>query len=1091
VAVLFTDLVGSTEWLYRLGESAYEGLRRAHFDALRHDIERAAGEVVKGLGDGVLAVFGSAAAALDCAVAVQQTADLQARTGVPLAVRVGIAFGDVTFDEGDVYGTAVIEAARLVAVASGGQILTTAMVRAVAGGRCTATCTDLGALALKGLPEPVDACEVSWEPLPTPSVPLPDLLSRTGRIFVGRDQEMELLEQSWDESAGGNLRGVLIAGEPGVGKSRLAAQLATRVHSQGATVLGGRCDEDLGVPYQPFLEALRHIIDHTPNQGLTRVLGRFGGELTRLVPELCRVLPDLPDPLRSDPETERYRLFDAVAAWLAASSADGPVLLVLDDLQWAAKPTLLLLRHILRSGEPMRLLVLATYRDTEVGRAHPLSDFLSETRRMDSVQRLSLSGLAEPAVAVFLERLAGHQLDGDGDVLARAVHRETEGNPLFVREMVRHLIEIGAIRRVEGRWTAVPSVEKLGIPEGLRDVIGRRLSRQSETANQALALAAVAGEEFELPLVQRAGGMDEEVLLSALDEAVSARLVTEVPGPVPRYRFSHAMVRTTLYEELSAGRRVVLHRRVAEAIESLHARHLDDYLPALAHHYARAAAPRAETAKAVTYTQRAGDRALAQLANDEAVTYYRQALEMIDTVEGEPVDPRRLDLLIALGEAQRRAGDADHRETLLEAARVAIERGDSTALARAALANNRGFFSAASRVDADRLRVLDAAVEAAPPGDSGTRARLLANLAGELVFSTENDRRDRLAGEALAIARRLDDAPTLGHVLAHRIPTLLQTAPDELFACVDELAAVGARVRDPVLAFLSTWWGAISALTVTDAEDAARRLDSAASVATDLRQPFFQWAVGFVRSHLNRVAGHLSLAEAQALEAFEVGRSAGIPDAFRVLGANLFWIRYDQGRLSEVVDALARATARENPEPLASAAFAVALCELDRHPEAQQVIDSLAPGRFSALPAASVWLFSLTLVAAASASVRDEERASILYERLGPWGGLVAQAGAGSTGTVDHHLGLLSSVLGRHQEADDHFADAARINQRIGAPTWQARTHLEWARVLLARRQLGDAARARALLRQALASARELGLGAVDRQAVALLDHAG
>ncbi len=1087
VAVLFTDLVGSTELASRIGERAYAELRRAHFATLRRAIDQAGGEEVKGLGDGLLAVLDSAAAALDCAVAMQQSVELESRLGLPHAIRVGVALGDVTFEEGDVYGTAVVQAARLVGVAQGGQILATAMILAASSGRCRAAVADRGALELKGLAEPLATCEVIWERLPGPTLPLPAVLGRTGRIFVGRDPEMHRLERCWARAGEGELRCVLIAGEPGVGKTRLACELAAQLHAHGGTGVGGRCDADLGWRFQPFVEALRHPVGHTPSPNLAPLLGQHGGELSRLVPELAAVLPGLPDPLSSDPDTERLRLFDAVATWLSAVSAERPVLFVLDDIQWAAKPTLLLLRHVLRSAEPLRLLVVATYRDTEIGRAHPLGDLLADLCRLDGVERISLAGLAAPAVSAFLRRAAGRELVGEELELATAVHRETEGNPLFLQQVVRHLIETGVIREIYGRWTAVVPVERMGLPQGVRDVIGRRLSRLSSTANRALAVAAVAGDEFEVPVVEHAGRLDEEAMLSALDEAVMARLVIET-GQGPRYRFAHTLVRATLYEELTGARRAALHRRVGEAIERLHEGHLDDHLTPLAHHFARASARSAETPKAVTYAQRAGDRALAQLANDEAVAHYRQALALLDGIERRLREPRRVELLISLGEAQRRAGDSSHRATLLDAARLAQAQDDPVALARAALANNRGFFSDADRVDAPRLAVLEAAVEAGSPGDSGTRARLLASLAGELVFSPAHERRDRLADEALAMARRLDDAPTLGHVLAHRIPVLVQTAPADLFACVDQLGGVAARLRDPVLAFLSAWWGSISALTAGDAREAAQRLDVSARLAGEIRQPCFQWASLFLRSNLSRVTGELALAETQAREAYEIGRSAGIPDAFRVLGVNLLWIRHDQGRLAEIADSLARATAREHPEPLALAAHALVLCELGRCPEAQGVVDTLAPGDFATLPGASVWLYSLTLVAATCACLGDRRRAALLYQRLTPWGGLVAQCGAGSTGTVDHHLALLAGVLDRAEAAEGHFADAVRINRRIGALGWLARTRLEWGRMLIAAGRFEDVPRARALLGEALDGARDLGVLDVERRAAALLD---
>ncbi|HKY75966.1 MAG TPA: AAA family ATPase [Acidimicrobiia bacterium] len=230
---------------------------------------------------------------------------------------------------------------------------------------------------------------MTGEPLAVPAVPLPALLRGMGRVFVGRERELGELEQRWKEASAGELRLALVAGEPGVGKTRLAGEMAARLHARGATVLAGSCGEDLGVPYQPFVEALRHQVDHTPADGLAGRLGRYPGELVRLMPELADIVPALPPPLRSDPETERYRLFDAVGSWLAHASGAEPVLLVVDDLQWAAKPTLLLLRHVARFTEPMRVLVLGTYRDTEITRRHPLTEAIADFRRLAGFVRLA------------------------------------------------------------------------------------------------------------------------------------------------------------------------------------------------------------------------------------------------------------------------------------------------------------------------------------------------------------------------------------------------------------------------------------------------------------------------------------------------------------------------------------------------------------------------------------------------------------------------------------------------------------------------------------------------------------------------------
>ncbi|MCA1842388.1 MAG: AAA family ATPase, partial [Actinobacteria bacterium] len=767
--VLFTDLVGSTNLRGRLGEDAAEELRRAHDRLLAQAIESNGGRVVKGLGDGIMAAFSGTADGVAAAVGIQQSIGRLNASGqapAPLAVRIGLSAGDVTFEGDDLHGLPVIEAARLCGAAGGGEILVSEVVRLL-GGVVDGDVVDRGCLDLKGLPKPVAAWEVRWEPAPASAVPLPPLLTDVGRVFVGRDAELERLEQLWKEAAAGGRRAVLFAGEPGVGKTRLAAELAARVHEQGRLVLAGRCDEDLGVPYQPFVEALRHFVDHAPEELRRERLGRYAGELPRLVPELAEHLPDLPPPLKSDPETERYRLFDAVAGWLSAVSADEPLLLVLDDLQWAAKPTLLLLRHVLHVPEAMRLLIVATYRDTDIGRGHPLADLLADLRRESGVQRFALSGLSAADVVGYMEEASGHSLDDDADTaLAYALYEETDGNPFFLREVLRHLTETGGIAEQGGRWAPTMDVDRLGIPEGVRDVVGRRLSRLSDSANRVLATAAVLGTEFDLAVLGVLCGVDDDSLLTALEEAEAARVVAEVSGSATRYRFAHTLVRGTLYDELSAGRRARLHRRAAEAIESVCAGHLAEYLPALAHHYGRAAVPEGETAaKAVSYAVQAAERSLAQLAHDEAVGWYQRALDAVDA-SGSGDDATRLDVLIALGEAQKRAGDPAHRSTLLDAARSAEHAGRTDVLVRAALANTREvIFNAALEIDTGRVGVLERALAALGEVESPERARLLAHLGLELVWATDHATRVRYSDEAVAIARRSGDPALLARVL--------------------------------------------------------------------------------------------------------------------------------------------------------------------------------------------------------------------------------------------------------------------------------------------------------------------------------------
>jgi class 3 adenylate cyclase len=1085
VAVLFTDLVGSTDLMARLGEAAYDDLRRPHFAALAQAIERTGGEEIKNTGDGVMATFGSVVDAIGCAVAMQQATERQARTAeAPLAIRVGLSVGEVTFEADDVFGVPVVEAARLVAAAAGGQIVTTVIAKALAAGRAEADFVDLGLLELKGLPQAVAACEVLWEPLPQPTLPLPGLVSDVGRIFVGRDAELERLRQLWKEAVAGEGRLALLTGEPGVGKTRLAAELAAQVQVEGATVLAGRCDEDLGVPYQPFVEALRHFVDHTAE--LEERLGRYGGELTRLVPELSDRVPGLPPPLTSEPETERYRLFDAVAAWLATVSAEQPLLLVLDDLQWGAKPTLLLLRHIVCSADLKRIMVVGTYRDTELGHGHPLFEVVADLRRRGGVERLSLTGLDPSGVAAFMEQAAEHALDDEDLLVARAVHEETEGNPFFVREVFRHLIETGAVERRDGRWGTRLPVEEIGIPESVRDVVGRRLSRLSEEANQALRMGAVVGAEFDASVVQAVAGLDEETLLCSLEEAAHARLIIEAPGA--RYRFAHALVRDTLYGELSGPRRLTLHRKVAEAIEALHVTRLDDFLPALAHHWAQASAPAGDTAKAIDYATRAGHRALAQLAHDEAVVYFTRALELYDAARSATGESGRLDLLLALGEAQRRAGQAAFRATLLDATNIARRLGDTERLVRAVLANSRGVHSDSGVVDWERVEALEAAAAALGEDEHAARARVLATLASELVFAGDWHRRRKLSDEAVAAARRAGDDATLARVLNMRgfvvqVPETLE----QRLAETSEGLEVSARLGDPFERYYAMWLRRQAAAEAGDFREADWALDQQERLASALGQPPLRWYVMMQRVWGEALAGRLDRAERLATEAFQLGQEIEHPDASVLYAMQLFMIRLDQGRLDELEPTLTEAVAATPGLPILRAALAMACSETGRREEARRLFAVDAGNGFSGVPYDLLWGGSLAVYASVCRDLGDVQAAAVLYEKLASSSGLLAFAVIVTLGATDHHLGELATTLSRFDHAETHFAAAEVFHERIGAPSWLARGRLEWARMLLARRQAGDVERARRLLSQAVATAQEFGLGNVERQAVALL----
>jgi DNA-binding SARP family transcriptional activator/tetratricopeptide (TPR) repeat protein len=913
------------------------------------------------------------------------------------------------------------------------------------------------------------------EPIPTQSA----LRRRTGELFVGRGAELELVREAWTQTLRGDRRVVLIGGEPGVGKTRLAAELACAARDDGALILHGRCDEGMGVPYQPFVEALRDDVHLCVGTGLRERLGRYAGELVRLVPEIGDELIDLPARLRSDPETEQYRLFDAVAGWLAAVSAQSPALLVLDDLHWATAPTVLLLRHLVRWSDPVRLMIIGTYRNSELAPAGALGQLLADLRGAPGVERVELCGLDEPDVRAFVAGVVGYELGGQGQAFARAVHDQTSGNPFFVSEVLRNLVESGGVFQRDGGWVNA-RVEEFGIPAGVREVVRRRVDRLPASTGDALVFAAVIGPEFETRVLEAVVGIDADALLGALDEAVAAGLLAE--GGAGCYRFAHALVQAALYDQLSAARRARMHRRVGDAVETVYAARLEEHFAELAHHFMHAA-PDSATEKAIEYTIRAAERALTQLAPQDAVRYYRQVLELVEFAGGPFDEGRRCDLLIALGDAQRRSGDPAHGETLLDAARVAQHIDDSDRLARAALtARSRTF--AAARGESKRVAVLEAALAAVGEEDTPVRARLLATLAGELAFGGE--RPFGLSDEALAIARRVDDPATLVEVLEQRLHSNRWSGNlAERLALSAEAADLAEQLADPASAWPVAWQGLWTAWEAGDRDLADRLFDLLDRLSNELDQPAPRYFAAICRTTRTMIQGAPDEVERLAVATLELGQKSGQPDPIAFFGVAILAARRFQDRLAERFETAEAHVARYPWMPVMDCALALIYCDLDRPEDARSIFEQLASGDF-AFPDDALWTQSMAYCAEICAELDDAKRAETLYERLAPYRDHFVVPGAAWLGSVAHYLGLLATTVRHFDAADVDFAHAAAEHERLEAAPWLALTRLAWAGMLLTRNQQGDAEHARELLDQALDTARELGLAMVERRAAAL-----
>ncbi len=1056
LTVLFTDAVASTEALTRLGDERFGAVQRAHLDLLRDAVTAHGGREVKSLGDGLMVEFTGAADALAAAVSMQQAIDAQARRcdqGLPL--RIGVSSGDVTVtDDGDLHGTAVVEAARLCAAAAAGQILASETVRVLAGSRGGHAYTSLGPIDLKGLAEPVPTVEVGWAPLAEeegglPPVPLPPRLAfESAWPFVGRSDELERLDHLWREAVSG-VRVAMLAGEPGAGKTRLAQEVAAHAHGQGALVLFGRVEEDLAIAYQPFAEALRHYLVSVDEAARERALGLRGAVLARLVPELVEEVPA--------GQIEAWAIFEGIVDWLSIEAAQRPVVLVLDDLHWAPKPTLRALMHLARSERLPRLLIIGTYRDTELDRRHPLADALADLRRVDGVERIAVRGLDRDGIAAFVEATRGDALDDDARELVRLLGEQTQGNPFFVGQVLRNLSESGAVEQVDGRWVRAAGTDQLVVPEGVREVVGRRVSRLSRSAGDLLTVAAVAGPQFDVAVVAEVAEQPLAAALDGLDEALAARLVLETGSP-GRLRFAHALVRQTLVDELATMRRLHTHQQIGLALE----RRFGDAeaaLAELARHFAEAAAL-GEGERAARYAERAATQAFGRGAPDQAADLLEQALELLPV--GDDRDGLRRERLFAqllmccwvifdlerLERFSRRwlalARELDDDVMLLHAVPWVI---DGFTWVRPAEAGDFELIAEALNVDVgdldlsgrQRLSLRWSWLDLDP---AGLRAWLVGNLSADWVFGLPLE------------------------TIADRLPG---RTPLDL---ADEACRLAARSADSEIADEALFFRALDLVGSPDAEAqlaAAKRLDEIDFAAFGGGRLIGAFAL----ARLGRLDELCDWADRTLSEAERSGDRMLLSNAHveRSLEA-LARGRFEDGR--RAIEAAARPSPDEPSTLMGRAVFAIAeLLACDRASEARPIaervassplydcshlVGAVAAAQGDAAEARTVldgWLAAgRPLVADIMHSARlwgysecahavgDRDAARHLYDELVPYDGQLLLWGWGIfvPASAAFALGRLAETLVERERACAHYGAALSFEEGIGAATLAERT---------------------------------------------------
>ena len=895
--------------------------------------------------------------------------------------------------------------------------------------------------------------------------------------FVGRERELAELVDGLDHALAGRGRLFLLVGEPGIGKSRLAEELIAQARARGAGVLVGRCWEAGGAPaYWPWVQSLRPYFRETDAESLRSQLRGGAADVARLFPELRDLLADLPSAPPLESEGARFRLFDSTTAFLKNAAARRPLVLVLDDLHSADEPSLLLLQFVARELGNSRLLIVGAYRDVDPTLADPLATTLTELAREPVTRTLALVGLGEADVARFIELTAPGTSAAD---LSPAVKAGTDGNPLFVGEIVRLL---AAERRLDE-----PATAPLVIPQSVREVIGRRLRHLSDASNRLLCLASVLGREFDLDALAAVSGLERGAILELLDEAIEARVVSEAPGAIGRMRFVHALIRDAAYHRLTRSRRIQLHRQAGETLEALYSSDPDPHLAQLAHHFFESAAG-GEGQQAVDYAQRAGSRAVALLAYEEAVRLYEMALEALG--QDASADARvRCELLLALADAQGRAGDElGAKSRFLHTADLARSAQLPEMLARAAAGYGGRFLWAHALTDERLVPLLEDGLSALGDGDSVLRVQLLSRLAAALRHGPSRERRERMSEDAVQIARRIGDPGTLAYALAAAEAAL--HGPDNAhrrLAEGKEIVSLVAGTGDRERLFDGHEQSFWAAWELGDPDRRAAEFASMTQVAEELRQPAQLWALAVAQATLALSQGRF----AEAPELIE--RAAAIGE--RVLGwgavatrkMQLFLLRREQGRLDGFVGEVSD-RADEFPSPLVYQAILTHVyVRVERTDEARALLHELTRRDLADWHVDEEWLFSICLLAETCAILGDTGLAAPLYGLLLPYGSLNAVAVPElALDSSSRPLGMLATLLGRFDDAARHFEEALRMNERMGARPWLAHTQEAHARMLLRRSARGDQERAEKLLSRAQSTYHELGMQGDEAKAAAL-----
>jgi tetratricopeptide (TPR) repeat protein len=900
----------------------------------------------------------------------------------------------------------------------------------------------------------LEAIEASKIIEPAQEAPTENPLYR--RVFVGRESELKQLQSAFDGAISGQGALMMVMGEPGIGKTALCEQLSTYATLRGGRTLVGHCYEagSLSLPYLAFVEALRSYVLSREVRDLREELGSGAADVARIVSEIRERLKIRLRP-QKDPEEERYRLLQGVTGFLSNAAAVQPMLVVLEDLHDADSGTLEMLTHVSRSLSGARLLIVGTYRDVEVDRSHPLSAALAELRRISNYGRILLRGLNADEVRRMLESITQQSVPWG---LAETVHRQTEGNPLFVQEVVRYIAEEGLIARKEGQWRPTKDTPlEMSIPEGLRDVIGKRLSLLSPECNQFLAMASVIGREFALETLKAVAGINEDFFANSLKEAVRLSVLEErSQRGVVRYRFTHAFFRQTLYEEIIAPQRLNLHRQVARSLETLYSKNPNEHAAELAEHFSHST-DSADLKKAVEYGEMAAKKAADVYAYREAVRLLEQALRVQKVLD--PEDKLKLcDLLLALGWA--RFYNHEYRHILDDEAPAALAlaegMGDTGRACRACLLATfalDGIGSGRAFGTAEAAKWTEAFDGYAPP-DTIERAWADEALAGKKMASGDVSGVWPLSYQNTLLARKLGDASAFvncGGTYLGYCPFTVEYVEE-----ARQIANEMRRVWDKADPF-SMAWGMESTgsffLRLGERREGEAIHGEQMESPRLARLPASRYLFPSLRACYYIMDGQLQEGARCYDDVLRLGAEMGAPlvaaiHAGRVgprLGGYLGWGRQGLTHFEEWAQA-ANLSAYDS-EPLPAHIRAYYLVCGGEKAEVAAMLGEVAD-HYAAEPEKTSHHFAALVLLLEAAVLANHKRATeILFNLLA--GTVYKTTGLYYPTCVARHLGGAAALLGRYREARKHYGEAIRVCTDMRFRPELALTRLQLAELLL------------------------------------------